>query len=149
MTLLHPDNPAILMLDSQPNTVVRFSSVGSYPVFYVTDDAGALCATCVQDEIEQCIDPENSGFHVATHDVNWENPSLYCDHCSQRIESAYAEDDVEKPKPSGYTPCPCRDCFEISIDGALCNDCEEHDCAVDGDSECDSPHAYGGSEETA
>lgn len=22
--------------------------------------------------------------------------------------------------PSGYTPCPCRDCMEIAIDGDLC-----------------------------
>ena len=25
-------------------------------------------------------------------DVNWEDAELYCDHCSKRIESAYAED---------------------------------------------------------
>jgi hypothetical protein len=24
-------------------------------------------------------------------EVNWENPELFCDHCGNRIESAYAE----------------------------------------------------------
>jgi hypothetical protein len=28
---------------------------------------------------------------VEALDVNWEDPSLYCDHCGARIESAYAE----------------------------------------------------------
>jgi len=31
---------------------------------------------------------------------------------------------------SGYLPCDCRDCFEITIGGyaALCGDCEEAGC---------------------
>lgn len=51
---------------------------------------------------------------------------------------------------SGYHDCPCRDCFEIAIgendDGgpALCNDCEEHGCDVEGNEDCNAPHAYGG-----
>jgi hypothetical protein len=46
----------------------------------------------------------------------------------------------------GYTHCPCRDCFEISMDHTLCHDCEDHDCDPEGNSECCSPHAYGGDE---
>lgn len=48
-----------------------------------------------------------------------------------------------EPQPSGYTPCACRDCMEISIDGGMCHECEEHDCEPD--TECNAPHAYGGS----
>jgi len=44
---------------------------------------------------------------------------------------------------SGYTSCPCRDCFEISMDDKLCHDCKEHGCSADGDAECSSPNAYG------
>lgn len=41
---------------------------------------------------------------------------------------------------SGYKDCACRDCFEIAIgdDGepALCSECEEAGCDLDGESEC-------------
>lgn len=37
---------------------------------------------------------------------------------------------------SGYTNCPCRDCFEISIDDNLCSLCEEAGCDGDGEGEC-------------
>lgn len=45
---------------------------------------------------------------------------------------------------SGYSACPCRDCFEIAMDGDLCGSCEDAGCSESGDSECDSPCAYGG-----
>ena len=89
----HPDNPAIMMLDSKPAEVVRFTSVGGYPVFYVTDDSGVLCATCVQEEIESCCDHDSGGWYVESHVINWEDPDLDCDNCSARIESAYAKPD--------------------------------------------------------
>ena len=49
---------------------------------------------------------------------------------------------------SGYTPCACRDCFEVSISGNvndpdLCAECEESGCDVDGESECQRDDAYG------
>ncbi len=91
--MLHEKNQAIMMLDSKPSEVVRYAWPGGYPVFYVTNDGGALCPGCVQDELEQCCDPDAHGWHVVAHDANWENPDLYCDHCSERIESAYAEQD--------------------------------------------------------
>jgi hypothetical protein len=36
---------------------------------------------------------------------------------------------------SGYCSCPCRDCFEIAIDG-LCLDCLKEGCDESGESEC-------------
>lgn len=45
---------------------------------------------------------------------------------------------------TGYTFCPCRDCFEIAMDNDLCNDCEEYECSAKGDSDCESLNAYGG-----
>jgi hypothetical protein len=32
-------------------------------------------------------------WQVVAYDVNWEDASLYCEHTSERIESAYAEPD--------------------------------------------------------
>lgn len=45
--------------------------------------------------------------------------------------------------PSGYTPCPCRDCMEIATDGNLCDECRTSGCEG-GNTECSAPHAYGG-----
>ncbi|UGT45150.1 hypothetical protein LTV02_17925 [Nocardia yamanashiensis] len=47
---------------------------------------------------------------------------------------------------SGYYPCVCRDCFDISIGLAvngwpLCLDCEDAGCDVDG-GECQRADAY-------
>ncbi len=42
---------------------------------------------------------------------------------------------------SGYCSCACRDCFEIAItdeegEPALCGECEEAGCDIEGESEC-------------
>ena len=46
---------------------------------------------------------------------------------------------------TGYTPCACRDCFEIAIGvpgEALCHACETADCEANTETECEAPHAY-------
>lgn len=72
-----------------------FTSVGSYPKFYVTADGGTLSHAAVMGNALQVgramrrqDDPQ---WDVRWADVNWENPALYCDETGERIESAYAE----------------------------------------------------------
>ena len=55
-----------------------------YPLFYIVDYE-VLCAPCAQE----AKDEDNE--IVETH-CNWENPDLYCDTCSERIESAYGDE---------------------------------------------------------
>lgn len=45
---------------------------------------------------------------------------------------------------TGYTHCPCRDCFNISIDDNMCHACVDAGC--DGGGECHAEGAYGGDE---
>jgi len=50
-------------------------------------------------------------------------------------------------KMSGYTPCACRDCFDLSISDdvrkpELCSDCKAAGCEA-GRGECQRPDAYG------
>ena len=77
---------------------------GGYPLFYLTSDCGVLCPECVNEEIER-IDHEirnpdrHDQFRIVAVDANWEYPHLYCDHCSKRIGSAYAEDDADSTIP--------------------------------------------------
>lgn len=74
----------------------RFTSLGSYPRFYVTADGACLCVACAREEREQISlailhRDERGGWCVVGVEINWEDPNLHCDHCNARIESAYAE----------------------------------------------------------
>ena len=57
---------------------------GGYPMFYLDSDNSALCPDCASKD----------GYTapIVAYGVNWEDPSLYCEDCSKRIESAYTED---------------------------------------------------------
>ena len=74
-----------------PDQLPKFSSVGGYPQYYLDSDENVLCATCA----DECDDVD----WLATAHPNWENPSLHCNECSERIESAYAE-------PTDICHCP-------------------------------------------
>jgi hypothetical protein len=66
---------------------------GGYPLFYLDGQNSTLCPDCARKSDE---DPDEvRGFKPVACDANWEDPGLFCDNCSTRIESAYAEDDVE------------------------------------------------------
>ena len=69
---------------------------GGYPLFAITDDGAAICAKCCGTELENIdTSTRGDGWRVIASDVNWEDGELYCDHCSERIESAYAEPEEE------------------------------------------------------
>ena len=62
-----------------------------YPVFYIKDGHTPLCNECATEEWEA-----ESGPLECT--VNWENTSLYCDTCSEQLESAYGVLQAESEK---------------------------------------------------
>lgn len=65
---------------------------GGYPMFAVTSDGAALCHRCCQSERSAIgFTYGTDGWVIDALGVNWEDPELYCDHCGERIESAYAE----------------------------------------------------------
>lgn len=71
---------------------------GGYPLFFITSDGDTLSFETVRKEIKQVLqairDNDNGGWRVIGVDVNWEDLELFCDHSGDRIESAYAEDQV-------------------------------------------------------
>ena len=72
-------------LTSQP-----YAWPGGYPLFAITNDGGALCPRCCKEERKWIgTTTGTDGWNVVAIDVNWEDPSLYCDHCGNAIESAY------------------------------------------------------------
>ena len=71
---------------------------GGYPLFFVTSDGEAMSfdyAKANADLIRESIASKaTDDWRVIGCEVNWEDPALYCCGSNQRIESAYAEDEV-------------------------------------------------------
>lgn len=122
----------------------RFTSLGCYPLFYIVKsaehrDQSVLCPDCATTDLRTAHEYGTHRAFQVTPDVNYEDPDLFCDECSERIESAYAESEI--CAETGYCDCACRDCFEIAIGTKgeprpLCNLCEESGCDATGQSEC-------------
>ncbi len=70
----------------------KYTSVGCYPLFYIVEGWQPFCYECAEESEEE---------HEAA--VNWETPNLYCDECSEKIESAYGEPDTEEADKKGGT----------------------------------------------
>jgi hypothetical protein len=69
-----------------------YTTAGGYPRFAVCHDGGALCCECCKSEARQIgTTTGRDGWAIAGLAVNWEDPDLLCDHCGDRIESAYGE----------------------------------------------------------
>ena len=62
---------------------------GGYPIWYIDGHGNCLCPACATLEVMR--DPDDDKDLPATSDINWEDSSLYCDICAERIESAYAD----------------------------------------------------------
>lgn len=65
-------------------SLYAYSSIGSYPIFYLTRDNDCLCAKCAHEEEE---DLSSAGVH-------WEGESIACERCDHEIESAYGVPDA-------------------------------------------------------
>lgn len=68
--------------------LAKYTSHGSYPLYYLTADGFELCADCANAEEAE---GEEAEFMPVDSEVNWEDPAFHCHICQRRIESAYAE----------------------------------------------------------
>jgi hypothetical protein len=73
-------------------TLPAYAWPGGYPLFYLAHDNGVLCPKCANEYTPE-RDNEDQLKPIAA-DVNYEDSALFCEHCNQRIESAYAEDEA-------------------------------------------------------
>jgi hypothetical protein len=70
-----------------------FSSVGSYPKYWVTADGCVLSyKACKENALQiarsirqHLTRPGYDGWTVVGVDANWEDPAMYCDHTGERI----------------------------------------------------------------
>jgi hypothetical protein len=68
---------------------MAYTDVGGYPLYYLDGGGSILCPRCAQKSDED--QDEVPQFKPVDCGVNYEDPGLYCDDCSGRIPSAYAE----------------------------------------------------------
>lgn len=54
---------------------------GGYDIEYVTKGGDALCASCLNSNLDQALDPDNAEWHPAVMQAT-EEGSWQCDHCS-------------------------------------------------------------------
>jgi hypothetical protein len=77
-----------------------YTSVGSYPVYFLAHDGECLCHKCAKDnagEVRDAIAHNDrfNGFLVVGCEVNWES-ELSCAHCYEAIERAYPAEGGEE-----------------------------------------------------
>lgn len=68
----------LLKYSNQPNFV-------GYPLWYVIDDYKCQCNECATVS-------KTEGYSVEQQ-VNYDDVNLWCDECSEKIETAYAEEE--------------------------------------------------------
>ena len=106
-----------------------WTSAGSYPLYAITDDGAALCASCCRSEWRNIVDSMRTdcsdGWRVTAIDVNYES-DIDCDHCGDMIPAAYLDDDERAAKRRG-----CDQCQELMIQGVRCHEtgCPNAGCA--------------------
>ena len=68
---------------------------GGYPTVLIMRDSGCLCGKCAAENkalIEESMaDGYDRQWMPYALEVNYEDPSLYCDNCNANIEPAYGE----------------------------------------------------------
>lgn len=100
-----------------------YTSIGSHPVVLLCADGGTIHPHCARENallVGRAARENDKQWHVIAADCNWEDPDLICDHCGERIESAYAEPEAP-PMPEEF--------FEAFLECALWSSTE---CDEDG-----------------
>ncbi len=84
----------------------RYTSYGSYPLYFYTKDCEALCFKCAEENLREILSAMKNGddkqWEVIGIEINWESTDLNCAHCNDRIESAYAEPEESLEEGDGY-----------------------------------------------
>lgn len=70
----------------------RWAWPGGYPIYYICKDGGVLCSMCANAEIKLTASTEAADdWRIVAADINYEDNSLYCGHCSGLVEAAYGD----------------------------------------------------------
>ena len=62
---------------------------GLYPLYYITEDYGRLCPDCANKYSTKPQNAHDPEWKIIWQVVNWEDEDVQCDHCGEKIETAY------------------------------------------------------------
>ncbi len=86
------------MTRNEDGSLPAYAWPGGYPLYYICQDGGTLCPACANggngslaytDKSPDGID--DSQWKVVGQEVNYEDDSLFCDHCNAQVEAAYVD----------------------------------------------------------
>jgi len=83
----HNETPKVSEIRLESGVLPKYAFPGGYPLYYLDAEGNILCAECARSN-------DDYTASLVDYAVNYEDAFLYCDHCSTRIESAYAEDEM-------------------------------------------------------
>lgn len=72
------------VVDENNGQYPKYSWPGAYPLFYLVNDTDVICPDCANSE-------QGEDDIITSYSANWEDDSLYCEFCNQRVESAYGD----------------------------------------------------------
>lgn len=80
----------------------KYAWPGGYPLYYITRDAGLLCATCANKNLKLTLgdDPQ---WQIEEVEVNYED-FMTCDNCNTQIEAAYDVDSDREDEDDEVQP---------------------------------------------
>lgn len=85
-----------LGLDVNRDPLPAVAWPGGYPVYYNTDTGEKLCSDCVNRNIRLIDESTRNGkavywWRLISMEINYEDESLCCANCKNKLESAYGE----------------------------------------------------------
>lgn len=85
------------MTRNEDGSLPAYAWPGGYPIFYVCQDGGTLCPACANGGngsiayIGKSPDGiDDAQWRIVGQEVNYEDDSLFCDHCKAKVDAAYA-----------------------------------------------------------
>jgi hypothetical protein len=90
---------------NEDGTLDYYAFPGGYPLFYLCADNGVLCPKCANENKEVYLSSDDKTpaqkeeryndpqWHIIAVGINYEDESMYCDHCNEHIQSAYGDDE--------------------------------------------------------
>jgi len=77
-------NSRIAKITDDKGELPAYAWPGGYPLFYLNNHNDVLCPNCANNH-------EDFDETIVAYDVNWEDATLYCDHCNEYIDPAYLD----------------------------------------------------------
>ena len=80
-----------LQLNRKPS-LPAFAWPGGYPIAYLDADCNTYCADCSTEALQAHYDAYG---RTVDYFIHYEGPSLFCQDCNAKIESAYGDPEEE------------------------------------------------------